>query len=129
MIVASQLVRTDGHVRPDLVLRLLPSRWQRRVEIVNCLIALSFCGLLVWFGWDIVDMAMMIDQRSPTDLQFPMWMYDAALPTGAALMFARYLQRLARFVFAYDPATMTIGHSLAHEAPLDVSLGKNGGIG
>ena len=82
MIIASQLVRTDGHVRPDLVLRLLPPRWQRRVEICNCLVALAFCALLVWYGWDIVDMAMMLDQRSPTDLQFPMWVYDAALPCG-----------------------------------------------
>ena len=122
MIVASQLVRTDGHVRPDLVLRLLPPRWQRRVEIGNCLVALGFCLLLIWHGAAIVDMAMMLDQRSPTDLQFPMWIYDAALPAGATLMAARYLQRLARFLFFYDPATMVIGHSLAHEAPLDVSL-------
>ncbi len=30
MVISSQLVRTDGHVRPDLVLRLLPlgvRRW------------------------------------------------------------------------------------------------------
>ena len=122
MIIASQLVRTDGHVRPDLVLRLLPPHWQRRVEIGNCMIALGFCGLLVWFGWDIVDMALMLDQRSPTDLQFPMWIYDAALPCGGGLMFLRYLQRLVRFVFHYDPETMVIGHSLAHEAPLDVGV-------
>ena len=121
MIVASQLVRTDGHVRPDVLLRLLPPRWQRRIELCNCLVALGFCALLVWFGWDIVDMAIMLDQRSPTDLQFPMWIYDAALPFGGALMFLRYLQRLVRFVFHYDSDTMVIGHSLAHEAPLDVS--------
>ena len=40
MITASQLVRTDGHVRPDLVLRALPPGIQRWVEIFNCLVAL-----------------------------------------------------------------------------------------
>src|SRR5580698_5563515 len=32
MIVSSQLVRTDGHVRPDLVLRLVPPGGQRWME-------------------------------------------------------------------------------------------------
>src|SRR5271156_2290773 len=39
MIVASDLVRTNGHVRPDLVLRLLGPRAQRWVESFNCLVA------------------------------------------------------------------------------------------
>ena len=47
MIASSQLVRRDGHVRPDLVLRLLPPRYQRIVEIFNCLVAIVFCGALV----------------------------------------------------------------------------------
>ena len=44
MIVSSQLVRRDGHVRPDLVLRLLPPRCLRWVEVFNCLVAIVFCG-------------------------------------------------------------------------------------
>src|SRR5579863_3756592 len=51
MIISSQLVRTDGHVRPDLVLRLLPPAWVRRVEMFNCLVAIAFTGALVWYGW------------------------------------------------------------------------------
>lgn len=126
MIMSSQLVRTDGHVRPDLVLRLLPPQGQRVLEIFNCLVALGFCAGLVWYGWQIVDTAQMLDERSSTDLQFPMWIYDTALPVGGALMFLRYLMRLLRFAFAYDPATMTIGHAgaqaMAHEAPANLEL-------
>ena len=120
MITASQLVRNDGHVRPDLVLRLLKPQVQRWVEAFNCVIAIGFCGMLVWYGWDIVALAQMLDQRSPTDLQFPMWIYDAALPTGGVLMGVRFLHRLIRFLFFYDPATMAVGHSLGHDAPLGV---------
>ena len=67
MIVASQLVRTDGHVRPDLVLRLLPPRVQRWVEMFNCLVAMAFSVGMVWYGWQIVDTALLLDQRSSTD--------------------------------------------------------------
>ena len=86
MIVSSQLVRTDGHVRPDLVLRLVPPRGQRIMEIFNCLVALVFCGGMVWFGWQIVNTALLLDERSSTDLEFPMWIYYASLPAGGALM-------------------------------------------
>lgn len=117
MIVSSQLVRRDGHVRPDLVLRLLPPRYLRLVEIFNCLVALVFCGALVWYGWEIVDTSLLINETSSTDLQFPMWIYYLALPVGGALMLVRYAMRLVRFAFFFDPATMTVGPSLHDEMP------------
>jgi C4-dicarboxylate transporter, DctQ subunit len=120
MAVSSQLVRNDGHVRPDLVLRLLPARGQRWVETLNCLVAVAFTAGMVWYGWKIVALAWMFDQRSSSDLLFPMWIYYLALPVGGALMLVRYLIRLVRYLFLFDPATMTIGHAIRHEAPADL---------
>jgi C4-dicarboxylate transporter DctQ subunit len=117
MIVSSQLVRRDGHVRPDLVLRLLSPRYLRLVEIFNCLVAVVFCAALVWYGWQIVDTSLLIDETSSTDLQFPMWIYYLALPVGSALMLVRYLMRLVRFTFYFDPATMTVGQAHHDELP------------
>jgi C4-dicarboxylate transporter DctQ subunit len=117
MIASSQLVRRDGHVRPDLVLRLLPPRYLRLVEIFNCLVAIVFCGALVWYGWQIVDTSLLIDETSSTDLQFPMWIYYLALPVGSALMLVRYLMRLVRFTLYFDPATMTVGQIFQEEMP------------
>jgi len=117
MIVSSQLVRRDGHVRPDLVLRLLPPAALRIVEIFNCLVAIVFCAALVWYGWQIVDTSLLIDETSSTDLQFPMWIYYLALPVGSALMLVRYIMRLVRFTFYFDPATMTVGQVLHDEMP------------
>ena len=117
MIMASQLARSDGHVRPDLVLRLLPPTGQRICEIFNCLVALAFTFGMVWYGWAVVGTALLLDQRSSSDLQFPIWIYYTALPTGGALMVMRYLFRLIRFVFFYDPVSMRVGHKIAaHEA-------------
>jgi C4-dicarboxylate transporter, DctQ subunit len=124
MIISSQLVRNDGHVRPDLVLRLLPPQVQRWVEVFNCLIALSFTFGMIWYGWDVVNGALSLDQRSSTDLQFPMWIYYTALPTGGALMFIRYIMRLVRYIFFFDPKTMTVGHTvaIAHETGSSLAL-------
>jgi C4-dicarboxylate transporter, DctQ subunit len=117
MIVSSQLVRRDGHVRPDLVLRLLSPRWLRIAEIFNCLVAIVFCGALVWYGWEIVDTSLLIGETSSTDLQFPMWIYYLALPVGSALMLLRYIMRLVRFTLYFDPATMTVGPTVHDEMP------------
>ena len=124
MIVSSQLVRTDGHVRPDLVLRLLPPGAQRWTEAFNCIVALIFCGGMIWYGWQIVDTSLMLEERSSTGLEFPMWIYYASLPTGGVLMAIRYLIRLNRYAFHFDPETMTVGHIPSHELPVNLSQVK-----
>lgn len=125
MIISSQLVRTDGHVRPDLVVRLIPPAGQRWMEAFNCVVALAFCFGMLWYGWEIVDTSLMLDERSATDLGFPMWIYYSALPAGGALMTARYLIRLYRYLFRFDPATMTVGHIPSHELPTNIGLPTN----
>jgi C4-dicarboxylate transporter DctQ subunit len=115
MLAASQLVRTDSHVRPDLVLRVASPRVQRWMEVLNCIAALVFCIGLAWYGWSIVATSWQLDERSSSDLQFPMWLYSAAIPTGAMLMTGRYLARLYRYLFAFDAGTMTVGHIGEHE--------------
>jgi C4-dicarboxylate transporter DctQ subunit len=107
-LASSQLVRTDGHVRPDIVLRLLPPQGQRWVEAFNCCAALAFCIGLLIFGIAITSGSFDLDERSSTGLEFPLWIYYAALPTGGALMTVRYLLRLWRYLFRFDPATMVI---------------------
>jgi C4-dicarboxylate transporter DctQ subunit len=115
MLAASQLVRTDGHVRPDLVLRATSPQVQRWMEVTNCIAAIAFCAGLAWYGWSIVGTSWQLDERSSSDLQFPMWLYSAAVPTGAVLMTGRYFNRLYRYLFAFDPHTMIVGHIPVHE--------------
>jgi len=115
MIISSQLVRTDGHVRPDLVLRMAGPRGQRRMEMFNCVVALVFCLGMLWYGFQIAYSSWQLGERSATDFGFPMWIYYAALPTGGLLMSVRYVIRLWRYAFRFDPATMTVGHTAEHE--------------
>ena len=118
MIAASALVRRDGHVRPDLVLRLLKPQVQRWVEMFNCLVAIAFTFGMVWYGWEVVSTAILLDQRSSSDLQFPIWIYYTALPAGGALMLMRYIVRLIRYAVLFDPATMSVGHAVSHETEM-----------
>ncbi len=117
MIVSSQLVRTDSHVRPDLVLNLAPLRAKRWLEIFNSCAAIFFCAALVWYGWQVLDVAWRIDERSASDLRFPMWLYYAALPAGGVLMLLRYVMRLAMLVLSPDWPAMLNQRPGGHELP------------
>ena len=88
----------------------------------NCLVAIAFTLGMVWYGWEVVDTALLLDQRSSSDLQFPLWIYYTALPAGGGLMLMRYLIRLFRYAFLFDPATMSVGHTIAHEVSSDLTL-------
>ena len=112
MIVSSQLVKRDGHVRPDLVLRILPIQVARWIEVFNCIVAIAFCGGMVWFGASIVQTAILIEEASSSDLQFPMWIYYLALPVGTGLMTIRYVAKLISYVWFYDAQTMKPGRVL-----------------
>jgi len=117
MIVSSQLVRTDSHVRPDLVLSVVPGRVKRWMEVFNTLAAIAFCSGLVGYGWQVVATALLIDERSASDLRFPMWIYYAALPAGGALMLLRYTIRLVGLVATSNWHSLIPQHAAAHELP------------
>jgi C4-dicarboxylate transporter DctQ subunit len=115
MIVSSQLVRTDGHVRPDLVLKLASVRVKRWIEIFNNLAGFVFCSALTWYAWRVVGTALTIDEHSATNLRFPMWIYDAALPTGSFLMSIRYIIRLAGLLAPSNSNAILTRHPGGHE--------------
>ena len=117
MIVSSQLVRTDRHVRPDLVLNVVPASVARWMEVFNCIAAMVFCGALVWYGQQVVDIALRIDEHSASDLRFPMWIYYAALPTGGLLMLIRYVIRLVGLVAKSGRSAMPPRRAGGHELP------------
>jgi C4-dicarboxylate transporter DctQ subunit len=85
------------------------------MEVSNCAAAILFCGALIWYGRQVVDIALLIDERSPSDLRFPMWIYYAALPAGGLLMLIRYVIRLIGLV-AGDSAIRP-HRAGAHELP------------
>lgn len=117
MIVSSQLVRTDSHIRPDLVLEVVSASVARRMEMFNNVAALVFCAALVWYGWQVVDTALLIDEHSASDLRFPMWIYYAALPTGGFLMLMRYVIRLVGLVVGPDANATSPRRPGGHELP------------
>jgi len=102
-IISSKLVRDEEHVGADFVLRRLPVKVQRIIEIMNCIMALFFCAVVIWYGFIIVSQVFAMDERSTTRLRFPMWIAYLAIPAGTCLIFLSYVRRLFLLAFRFDP--------------------------
>lgn len=112
LIAGGQLVLSARHIRADLVIRRLPERLQRALELFNLVVGLLYCGLVAKFGYDVVIFARMIDERSESSIQFPMWIFYIALPLAFGLMAIRYCLRLYRFVFRFDSSMLASAEHL-----------------
>ena len=106
-LAGSALVEENRHVRADIVVRLFGAQGQRAAEVFNTLAGLAFTSLLAWYGWAVVDFALLLDERSISSLKFPIAWYYASLPAAMILMAARYAIRLWELLFRFDPARHT----------------------
>ncbi len=107
-IGGSALVEEGRHVRADIVVRLFGINTQRILEVLNCLAGIFFCGVVTWYAKDVVMFAFDMDERSESSILFPLFIYYLGLPIGMGLMTIRYVMRLYRYLFHFDPATMII---------------------
>jgi len=85
----------NRHIKADLLIDRMPPRLRAFALLFGDLLGLALSAALCWLGclitydtWDFGDV-------STTTLRFPLWIYQAALPVGMALMALRYLLRLA----------------------------------
>lgn len=107
-VAAGEIVAGDGHIRADFLISHMSSEAQRRCELVNCTFGIGFSALMLWYGWVLTQDAWVWDDRSPTGLAFPLWLYYSAAPIGGALMLYRYVERFRAYVWAFDPETMKL---------------------
>lgn len=89
-IALSGVTAENRHVRADLVTNGLPKRYQAALEFLSFLFGAGFAALLAWYGFAVARDAYEFGDLSTTTLRFPMWIYYACLPVGAALMTVRY---------------------------------------
>ncbi|MTH80013.1 TRAP transporter small permease [Paracoccus aestuariivivens] len=107
-LAVSELVAQDGHIRADFVISRLSVPAQRRCELINCGFGVGFSALMLWYGWLLTWDAWIWDDRSPTGIAFPLWIYYSCAPISGALMLYRYCIRLGQYLFAFNPTTMKL---------------------
>jgi len=98
LLAAAGCVREGEHVRADFFVRHLPPGGRKAADLMAVIAGLLFSAALAWFGWLVVDFAVMLDERGPSVIQFPKAYYYAALPVSMAVMALRYVVETVRIL-------------------------------
>lgn len=90
----------DSHVRADVIYRLIPVRWQARIDFV-LYVLFFFPGMLAlfWFGWEIASDSWRYQEvswNSPARIQI--YYFKTLIPVAGALLI---LQGIAECMRCY----------------------------
>jgi|TARA_B100000959_G_C14961043_1_gene615782 C4-dicarboxylate transporter DctQ subunit len=89
----SQVVKHEGHIAVDVVLRILSPCLRKAADCVLDLVGIAFCLVLAYFSYIQTERVFMAGQVSPA-MEMPMWLAYGAVPTGSLFMAIRYGQNL-----------------------------------
>lgn len=92
-LFASALVRSGGHVRVTLLVNALPPLLGEFVERGIMALIIGFGLVMFWNGWNFAEFTA--GQVSPA-IRYPVWMRNAAVPVGGALISIHALILLIR---------------------------------
>ncbi|WP_054030956.1 TRAP transporter small permease subunit [Desulfatitalea tepidiphila] len=84
----------DGHVRVDLLYPRLSAKGQAVVDFCTFPLALLFCVLLVWHGWQETWGAFVGHHLSDSVMAMPLWPAWLTVPLAGFLMGIQIISRL-----------------------------------
>jgi TRAP-type mannitol/chloroaromatic compound transport system permease small subunit len=79
-------LRTDAHVRIDVLLPYLPRRWRAFADFLAVVLMGFFAGLISWKIWALVLDSFESGIRSSTYLLTPQWIPEGILGIGFSLL-------------------------------------------
>jgi TRAP-type mannitol/chloroaromatic compound transport system permease small subunit len=97
----------DTHVRADVVYRLIPVRWQARLDFVLYFV-FFFPGMLAlfWYGWEIAADSWRykeVSWNSPARIQI--YFFKTLIPLAGALLIIQGISECMRCILAMKSGT------------------------
>jgi len=112
---ASTLTEERGHVGATLLVEHFPMQVRRIVAVLNGIVCLGFCGIICWYGFQIVWQTYACAQKSSTALRFPLWIACLSVAVGCLLVGIRYIMRIYRLLFRFQTSEILESHEMSRE--------------
>lgn len=93
LFTASLAVKSNQHVRIDIIFTVVPQAAARLVDMAGTLLSLVFTLYLTYSGWELMMESHMLGELTMTMLRLPVWIPQLILPVGGALLSLRLIQR------------------------------------
>lgn len=104
-IGVSCAVKGGGNIRFTLIEHLLPPGARRVFMINGYVVAIVICAAITWSGVAFVDETIMFDERMPTSLRWPVWIFNVSVPLGGALLILQFVRAILDAAVAPIAAT------------------------
>jgi C4-dicarboxylate transporter DctQ subunit len=98
---ASVAARKGIHIGVDALVQIMPAGMQKLMRIAVLCLCVLFCGILLFYGVELMLQTRAFNQRTPA-MQAPFWWAQLAIPVGAALMGLRFTQELVQTLAGGD---------------------------
>jgi TRAP-type C4-dicarboxylate transport system permease small subunit len=102
LVIISPVQQDNGHIRVESLIDRVSPAWRKVLELLSIIVSFAFCLVMIYYGWNIVEFLLLLDQMSESSLQFPMWLVRLSIPVGFILMAARLVQSGVR-LFVKEP--------------------------
>jgi TRAP-type mannitol/chloroaromatic compound transport system permease small subunit len=88
LLGAAYTLKTDGHVRVDIIYRHLSARRRALIDLAGTLLLLlPVCGFLLWVSWDYVATAWSLHEGSRETGGLPyVYLLKTLIPVSAGLL-------------------------------------------
>ncbi len=114
-LMASTLVAEKGHVSATLLVERFPLKARRILAVFNGILALGFCGIVSWYGVQLVLQTRLLNERSVTSLRFPLWVAYLSVAVGCSLVGIRYMIRIYRLLYRFQKFDIIESHEMSRE--------------
>ncbi|MFQ5681954.1 MAG: TRAP transporter small permease subunit [Candidatus Binatia bacterium] len=96
LIAGAFTLREHGHVRVDVIYRLLPQRARAVVDILTSVFFFLFTGALLWTGWNFMMDSINVWEVSFTEWAIQYWPVKSTMVIGALLIIMQGFVKLTR---------------------------------
>lgn len=98
---AAIAAKRKAHLGFSLISDLMPPAIRKTMHIVGYLFAVTFCGMLVYFGAQMTFSQFARNQVT-AGMQWPEWLFGSFVPIGGFFVLIRFVQLCYREVIAKE---------------------------
>lgn len=97
-IGAGTTYSANGHFRMSAVRSLFGSRARHLLDLFSLFVTMIFAIALTYGAWQLIEFSLMLDLKTSTILEVPMWILQALLVLGGVLLILATLRDLLVFM-------------------------------
>lgn len=90
---AAWLLRSEGHVRMDLLLNRLNPRTQALLNVITSIIGATICLIIAWYSVEATWENFRVGYQFAGQLNVPKFTVLLIIPIGSFLLFIQFLRR------------------------------------